>query len=248
MSWLPRLKALAIFFFSIAILYFLFFSNFLTIKYVEITGLDQMPRAGIEESVWQQAANKRFILGSQKNILLFSKAGLNDALNNKYGFKNLIIKKQLPSTIKIILEELKYSAVWQDNGKYSYIDDQGDLILEVNLANIDRTKYPVIDNGGGYEINGDKVGDGRLISSAIYLFNDFTQKRKIFEIDRFIAGPEQNTLKIQTKDGPIIIFSSNSDLEKQITKLIVLMNEKLRDGFKKLSYIDLRYGDKVYYK
>jgi len=54
--------------------------------------------------------------------------------------------------------------------------------------------------------------------------------------------------KEECQNGPMIYFNLQEDIEKQVTKLLVLMNEKLKNNLGEKEYIDLRYGDKVYYK
>jgi len=49
-------------------------------------------------------------------------------------------------------------------------------------------------------------------------------------------------------DGPKIFFNTEEGIDKQINKLLVIKNEKLKDDFNGKEYIDLRYGDRVYYR
>lgn len=53
-------------------------------------------------------------------------------------------------------------------------------------------------------------------------------------------------IEIKTEDGFDIYFPSNNETDQQIIKLILLLNE-IEDKTT-LSYIDLRFGEKVYYK
>lgn len=50
------------------------------------------------------------------------------------------------------------------------------------------------------------------------------------------------------KQGPMIFFNIHEKLDKQVAKLLAVVNEKLKNNFGQKEYIDLRYGDKVYYK
>jgi hypothetical protein len=48
--------------------------------------------------------------------------------------------------------------------------------------------------------------------------------------------------------GPKVYFNIKNDLDKQVKKLAVIKCEKPEAEFKVLEYIDLRYGDRVYFK
>jgi hypothetical protein len=50
------------------------------------------------------------------------------------------------------------------------------------------------------------------------------------------------------KLGPAVYFNIEEDIDKQINKLIIIKNEKIKKDFNKKTYIDLRYGDRVYYR
>ena len=67
------------------------------------------------------------------------------------------------------------------------------------------------------------------------------------KIDRFIVD-STDTLKVILVDGPYVMFDLTKDLEKQISKLSVLKDQKLKSDFFNKEYIDLRYGDRVYYR
>ncbi len=49
-------------------------------------------------------------------------------------------------------------------------------------------------------------------------------------------------------DGPAVYFNTEKDINAQIAKLLIITDKKLKDNFKNKKYIDLRYGDRVYYR
>ncbi|MFH1482541.1 MAG: hypothetical protein ABIE46_03405, partial [Patescibacteria group bacterium] len=59
---------------------------------------------------------------------------------------------------------------------------------------------------------------------------------------------EEGTIELKVVSGPIIYFNIKDDLLKQVSKLDVTISQKLKEEFIKKTYIDLRYGDKVYYR
>lgn len=55
-------------------------------------------------------------------------------------------------------------------------------------------------------------------------------------------------ITIQTKEGFLVYMTSEDTVQNQIENLKIVLKEKIGDDRTKLQYIDLRFGDKVYYK
>ena len=56
-------------------------------------------------------------------------------------------------------------------------------------------------------------------------------------------------MEVQTSQNFLIYFNPKEDIEKQVQKLILTFeNEIPQEKRENLDYIDLRFGDKVYYK
>jgi len=254
-SWRSRLVFIEIIIIIVAIIWFAFFSTVFNINKINIEGLTRISEKEINDIAWQQTKSHRWILGSQQNIFLFNKKKLIETLNQKYCFVFLDIGKKLPDTLVLNIEEKSYAFIWFESDKYYYVDIDGYIIDEVNPLEIKQKKYPLIYNEKE-EKNGvkslDKIEiiniEKNYLSSILDLFNEFNGNAYNFAIERFIITDEANTIKMAIYQGPIIYFNSNEDLKKQINKLVVIKNEKLKEDFINKEYIDLRYGDRVYYR
>ena len=251
LTWKIKLIALAIILLLCAAAWFLLFSNYFNIKNINIDAneSDKAPKSGITDLIWSQTANKRFLLGAQNNIFLFNISQLSKKLNEQYNLDELKIEKKLPNTFNIILREKNYSAVWQEADKYYYIDNSGNVISEANPLEIKRESYPLIQGRGEAKVAGKKIeSQNENIDYIIKLFYDIKNTEKLFTVESFIVDDDVNTVKMAISQGPKIYFNTEEDTAKQINKLYVLIKEKLKDDFLKKEYIDLRYGDRVYYR
>ncbi|MFH1427496.1 MAG: hypothetical protein ABIG60_03120 [Patescibacteria group bacterium] len=229
-------------------IYFFCFTNFFNIKQVEITGLIKLTSAEIEDIVWQQTNKRRFLIGLQKNIFLFKRGELENSLNNSYGFDQTIITKKIPNLLKLELKEKSYAFIWHENEKYYYADQNGSLINEVSPLEISGKKYPLIYNETNNQIVDKQIGvDSKYVNYILNLFKEFKSNNEI-KIERFIIDQDLNTIKMAIISGPQVYFNIEEDLTKQINKLLVVKKEKLKDDFNKKIYIDLRFGDRVYYR
>jgi hypothetical protein len=243
------------------------FSSIFSIKKIEITGLVRIPGQEIENSIWQQTKLNKFLFIPQKNLIFFDKSDLVEKLNVNYSFEKIIINKKLLHTLSIDIQEKSYAFIWNETDKYYYADMDGYLISEVSPLDIKEKKYPIISNESENRIGSENQGgvekidiDSNLVNYIINLFNNFpsdSEKQqegndtpKILKIEKFAIdlNKEPNTVKVVLAYGPVILFNTSEAPDKQIEKLLLVKNEKLKDDFYNKQSIDLRYGSSIYYR
>lgn len=231
------------------VLWFFLFSSFFKITSISIRGLSRVSVEEVEDISWQQTQNRRFLLGSQKNIFLFSKNKYINNLKEKYTFENIEVEKKLPNELIIKIQEKSYAYIWIENDKYYYCDIDGYIIHEISPLDIKEKRYPLILNKGSSKADESKVNiDSKNIEYIINLFNEFAENNYELNIERFIVDDEKDTIQLDLESGPIVYFNTNEDAKKQISKLVILKNERLKDDFNTKNYIDLRYGERIYYR
>lgn len=85
--------------------YFFFGSGLLTVKTINISGLQNIPRPELEEIVAENLRKKHLFVFPNRHIALFSKRALKEDINKKYIVDKLIIDKKLPFTLNIVVKE-----------------------------------------------------------------------------------------------------------------------------------------------
>lgn len=248
-SWRVKLIIIIIVMAVLGFIWFFYSSSFFNIKSVTISGNNRIQSFEIEELFWEQADKRRFLLGSQRNINLFNENKFINTLNQLYNFENLSVKKNLPGDVIVSLEEKNYSLIWLESDNYYYIDESGSIISQIDPLEIKQKNYPLIENRGEMKVFEKNIKiDVAELNFIVKLFNEFKRDYKNYKIDRFILDSDLNAAKLALIDGPMIYFNTKEDMNKQIDKLSVIINEKLKDNFLNKTYIDLRYGDRVYYR
>lgn len=232
-----------------SILWFVLYSPYWHIDSIQVSGLTRMDKSSIEQFTLAKLRERKNILIPSANSLFFSEDKLKEALDKEYHFKSLSVKKDIPDTLIINIEEKEFFCVLIEKNRSYYIDNDGYILQEVSLDNVDRAKYPIIDNQTAKEFKNNSSDDNQIYTSFVSnLFNLLNDSPIGFEIDTFIVDNEQETVKIKSKEGPIIKFSTKNSIEDQVDKLIIIRHEKLKDDFINKKYIDLRFGDKIYYQ
>ncbi len=248
-TWRSKLIFLTLAAVFVCLVWLFYFSSVFNVTSVEVVGNSKIAESDIKDAVWRQTNESRFFIFKQKNLNLFDEDELAANLNGQYYFENLSINKKFPGTIIINLKEKEYSAVWYESDKYYYIDNEGNIFSEADPLQIKRQNYPLIENRREGKIDGKAVkADDGSIDYIVSLFKELKNNRKNFKIDRFILDSDFYTVKLKLLEGPEIYFNTKEDIKKQIAKLLVIVGEKLKDDFINKEYIDLRYGDRVYYR
>ncbi len=239
----------------VATLWFLLFSNYFLLSNIEVNlkkaaKISKTSSQEIKNLVLKQSREqKRFFVFSQRNLLLFDASQLSETLNDKYCLENLQISKKLPHTLVINLTEKNYAVIWQEDDSFYYVGSEGDIITEVNPTEIKQKQYPLIENLSQDKINNRKISvDLEKVNFIINLFSQFKKQAKDIDIEKFKIDSEFNTVKVTLKEGVELYFNVKDDINKQIEKLLTIRNQRLKDDFFKKTYIDLRYGDRVYYR
>lgn len=228
-------------------LWFFYYSSFFKISKVEASTTSKIPKDEITAIIWQQTENKIYLFGKQNNFFLFDTDLLNKNLINKYPLNEPQIKKKFPNKITVSIKEKNYSIIWREADKYYYVS-RDCASLETDPLMIKDIKLPIIENNAAARIQDNKLSDcSGLMDKILELNGKFLNEPKI-QINKFTLEDDSNSsIKIITK-GPALIFNLNENFDRQISKLYAIMNERLKEDFNKKSYIDLRYGDKIYYK
>ncbi len=223
----------------------LFFSTLFKIQNIEVAGVGDSLTKEIENLARGLTENR---LIGKNNLLLYDKSELTRQLNEKYYLQNLSVKKKLLHTLKITLQEKQPAAVWREDDKYYYLDNEGKVITQVDPLNVNGNLYPLIDNLTDIKIE-EKTANIKqpTIEYTINLFNEFKDNNIELKIERFIIDKDINTIKIAVIAGPKIYFNTKEAIAPQIDKLYRIIKNKTNDDLKNKEYIDLRFN-RAYYK
>ncbi len=230
--------------------WFLLFSNYFRIVNININGQGSIDRQTVRDSVSQELNGTIINLIPKNNFFLLKQDVLYDKLNSIYNFGQLSVKKSLPGTLDINYEQRDYKYIWTEQGENYYIDNFGYLIEKTGLDATNTALYRHLENNGSPRIKGNKID----MDEAVYASVDTAARlladkhQNIPPVEKILIDNDINNFKLKIKDGPEVIINLQGDLDKQLSKLEVLITEKLKGDFMKKRYIDIRFGDMIYYQ
>ncbi len=228
----------------------------LNIKSIEIVGNKVLDTESVKAAAEKELAGNYFWFFPKTNILFYPKNILKNKLHNEFKrLKDINLSVKNTKILEISVTERVASYVWcgdippqpgsGDKTRCNFLDNfgymfdeaayfSGDVYFKFYGADLAKSNFEKL-------ISFKKTLETmELKPTAIYLQNN--GNIKIFLSTKNSGGIE-----------PYIIFQTNSDFESVAENLqVALSTEPLKSSFKNkyssMEYIDLRFGNKVYYK
>lgn len=242
-AWLLIFGLLIVF---IAVLWLLTCSSLLLVKKIEVRGTVESEQKTIESMAWEQSAFTRWWFFPQNKMFVFDKAALAKKIQDRYALDGLGLKRRLPSTLIVVVKEKPAAATWFEADAYYLVDRDGWIIRPLDAP---QPGLPIFYNNGGARISGKQLmGVGKILGQADYVWQQLGGHFSYLNYRQLVVDNDRDTIKIILRDGAMIYVATDQPLDNQFERLDILLSGELKNRYAKLSYIDLRYGDKVYYK
>lgn len=243
---MKKLIKISIIVLIVFLLYIFFFSAFFQIKEFTIEGLNRVKHENIQKLVDDYRYKNSLFVFSKNNFWLFSPKKLQQIIEHNYRFDNLEIKKKFPNKIKIQIQEKEPIISWL-TGNFCYHLDNTGLAIEYCEGEDD---YIRIKDKTDKEI---EIGQTALaedkLSYIVNLDQELKNLQKEVEFSPTVFEKEQDSILVQTDNSFYLLMNANLAVEEQVNKLSFMLDQDdVKEGIGQISYFDLRFDDKVYYK
>lgn len=230
--------------------YFVFYSPYFKINKIKINNLEYIDREEILDIVSQQLEKKIFFVFRQNRYFLLDKELLKQKIRGSFLIDNVEIKNEELNSLDINIKEKVSTVTWISNGRYYYLDIDGNIKKEVKPDEINRNYLIIYDGSEKFNENPPvektNVIDGRHIKEALEITGEIKKSTKLEIISFRYKDSTVQEFYAKTSKGWEIFFDLKANIKKQLEDLYLLLKEMKDD--EPISYIDLRFGDHVYYK
>lgn len=254
----------------IAAIYMVLFSRSFTIEYlhVEAKGIDE----SVVRSVLFEYMDDSHTLFRRNNIVIFNPDEASKLLGDRFQIERLEMKKRYPSTIEISIDAKPFRLLAYGGGAFYDITTRGTIAREIDPDSIEFYPSFIL----SYEQRGRASLVKPLTKEVpavplIYLGNtslsadqsspllpsnsidqvremktlmDATKMKAIF----FRINGNEPEYAVMTKYGWEARFTTLTTPRDQFERLQTLFNEKLYSKKRGIDYVDLRFGNKAYYR
>ncbi len=230
---------------------------------VEVSGTNLISSQEVQALANQQIDQRRFFVLPQRVIYFFSKNQLANALKKQYALDELVIDKDYPHTISIEITERQPAFIWiTGQDKYYADEDAINLLLIANEGVSYKTgtstelirpnaailEYPLVYD----ELQepaaaiGSPVLTDTIMKPLGEIIKSLTDRTNVI-IARYVVNRSTREITAVTQAGWQIRFSADKPVADQINLVEVALRDTIKDT-KNLQYIDVRFGDKIFYR
>lgn len=221
----------------LSLLYWFIYGSIWQIKKIDILNAKHTDIQSLKSDIDNFLHKKKFLIIPNDHMIFLSKTELRDFILNTYpSVEEVIISKNFDKEIVINIKDRKAMGVWCDENCF-FFDDLGILFKKsFDYTGAVFTTWSMI-----------KSNSLRFYDKALCIdmcidekFVNFLSKNKIKKV--IINGED---LKMETEYGFYIKALNNAST----TMLNMnLFKNKYEGDLKSLKYLDLRFGDKIFYK
>lgn len=238
------------------------------IQNIGVYGTESIPPEDIQFITESFLNERRFLLLNNKKQFLFNPTMLQETLSNTYAFESLDISLE-NQTLLIHVKEKLSQLIWVSGEEEYLVDLEGRIIRPLFEEELQQLKEvgPVEEESEEkpeknqllkqlpkfIDINNAPIQTGQLVLSpeeveGTFRFTNHLSAQGIetmnqIRIDR-LAG---RWMSLQTELGFDILFDPAQDTDLQAANLETLLRDTINEP-SSLTYIDLRFGDHVYFK
>lgn len=225
---------------------FFFLPDF-QIKEIDVQGNKKISDEDITANILTVISGRYFLIFPKDNIFIVSEEEIEQILTSVYpALEEIYLKKRFPAKLLVNVREREPIAVLCKGQQCAFIDSSGYVF--------ERAPY----FSGGVFL---KFIDNREENKEIQFkskFIDMEEYRKILEFKNKFSrtGLETNEVVLEkdgvyrfiTNEGWFVLLNDRSDLESPFDNFVLALNSEIKEKRADLEYIDLRFGNKVYYK
>ncbi|MCX6714866.1 MAG: cell division protein FtsQ/DivIB [Candidatus Uhrbacteria bacterium] len=230
-------------FFAIMI-YFYAYPAF-SITNVEIRGLDPLSNAEMETHVHEYLGQSHVLFFHNTNRFLFSEKKFREYISKTFAFDQLDLKLK-KQTLQLIIKERTSDVIWKTGSETYLADLQGVITQKIDAQAPVRTLPILTDRDNKPVLIGDHVLSEDQIKHII-AFESILSAQGFGFREAQIDLQAGKWMGIVTLQGYVILFDPDADLQAQFDRLKAILHDTIKDTAQ-LQYIDLRFGDHVYYK
>lgn len=230
-------------------------SSYFTISRIDVYGDSETMRKAVLDSVNLLSSGRKWLVLPENNIYIFPKAEAEEKIKQQLILEELVITKQYPNVLRVDFK-VKKPAIQLASEKWLYVLDASGEVIErkpsdgsaSSTLGLAAAEMPVLDGGkNDLEISSRGI-EGDLAQFIIGVWGRLTEKTGV-AIKFFSFVPDSpSSLKIKTEEGWDIILNTHISADSQIEKLSALLKERDLTDRRNLNYIDLRFGDRIFYK
>jgi cell division septal protein FtsQ len=233
--------------------YVLFFSQYLQITDITVTGTTELNSQEIQQNIEESLQGKYLGVIPKNNFLFISQKKNEDLLiGNFKKIRSVMVTRKFPNALSIAIDERKALLVWCSNEKCYLLDEKGVAYNEAVFSSpeLEQNHLLQINDLSSREV---KIGE-KIIEPV---FEQYVLGIKdALAVAGFNATQQYSTpsrmaeeINVKTDQESEFYFSTQFDLLSAFRTLNAMLKKEIsQEQRSNIAYIDLRNENKAFYK
>lgn len=234
-------------------IYVLFFSPYLQITSVVVSGNQELNSADIQQRIGKSLEGKYLGILPKNNFLLISQSGIAGFLKNDFKkIRSVSIAKKFPDSLEVNVGEYKALMVWCSGDQCYLIDENGVAYgtADFNSPELAQNHLLKLTDASSKEVSvGEKILEPDYVQYALSVRE--AGKNVGLEMSEEYLTPSRVSEEVDavTTGGTQIMLSTQFTLDSAMTTLGMVLKKQIPNNEKdNIAYIDLRTENKAFYK
>ncbi len=218
------------------------------IQTVLVFGFDETMHADVEARVRESLDARFAFILPKSSYFLFDEGAVQKTLEKDFPWlHDITVKKEFPSMVSVVARERGLWAVFCDmNRTCGYMDKTGFIYEEAPVSTgalimtVETDEQEVHIPSQAFD-----PAFVQKLDSFVLLLGEKTGE----DVETFLFSKEfPGEVRVRTRHGFLLYLDRDDDFGKVISILRVFLEKEIGDKRGRLEYIDLRFGNKVFYK
>lgn len=213
---------------------------FFSLTTIEVKGLTYIPRETIKPRIDEVLQRSRWLFFHNNNYFLFKPFDLADRLRADFALTNITIRKHFPNRLEIVAAESIALFVRQTPAAYFQLSYTGQTQEQIQSV---PDKATVI-----ADERTDQSQDIPLsyLQQASAVLKDWDLNPTMASIEKFHLTDDSDSIIVSVNKGYRLYLSPKEDYHKQLARYKELLTQNYLPAG--IEYVDLRFGDYLYFK
>jgi len=218
------------------------------IKYLRIDKLELLNNKDLSLEEVQEALNQpltasKFLIFKNNNYFLLNPAPLSQLLLEKFNLDEAQVVKRFPDRLIVTVKEKISHFIWVKDDSLYLLDAQGALNRQIGALD---DKYLILQDFRSYRPSGEQIftpAETAIINQIYLGWHDLLDDSP--KLVKIVINDDWD-LQLYTDIGFYVKIDPQEDIGEQLNHLKTVLDENIT-GLD-IDYIDVRFGDKVYFK
>lgn len=219
----------------------------LQVSEIHFSGLNVLTKEEIAKDIFDSTQGSYFGFLPRRSTVLLNTGTLQEKIKNDFPrIEDVIIKKLFPRTLQVTIEERKSFGILCAGSTCVYIDIAG--FAYEDAPDSSGSLIMKIKTDAGLPRVGERVLDSALALRLILLRQEIKRALDMEVVGYELLKKVPREIRVDVSEGFRLIINRDDDFQNVFRVLKTVLDEEIKDRRSRLQYIDLRFGNKVFYK